>query len=350
MDMRRSYFLTYNMTLNLMRFVKSSISQSLLVLMLLLLSAANPLMSQTAQVTARIDTANIAIGQQVWLHLDFTVPKKAKVLWPFLKDSLTSDVEIVHKSAIDTAVNGEYIHYSQRLTITSFDSGAYTIPPFRIDYQLGNNTAMQQAFSKAIALNVQTVKVDTTKAIRDIKGPMEAPFTFAEIVPWLLAGLVFVAAVILLWYYLRQRKSNKPFITLSRKPKQPAYQIALESLDELKSRKLWQNGRIKEYYSDMTDILRSYIEDQFGIAAIEMTTDEILSSFADKNGGSNLLQRLKQVLTTADLAKFAKAQPIGSENELSLSNAVEFVKETIPAPPATGHNEDKPENESKQKA
>ncbi|HEX7412100.1 MAG TPA: hypothetical protein VF298_08180 [Bacteroidales bacterium] len=333
-----------------MRLVKGSLSQSLLVLILIMLSFTKPVISQTVQATAKIDTAAISIGQQVWLHLNLTVPKKTKVIWPILQDSLTSHVEIVRKSAIDTSVNGDYINYSQRLTITSFDSGAYTIPPIGINYQLGNDTAMQHAFSQAVTFQVQTVKVDTTQAIRDIKGPMEAPLTFAEIIPWLLAVVALALVIFLFWYYLKQRKNNKPFITLPRKPKQPAYQIALDSLDELKSRKLWQNGRIKEYYSDLTDILRLYIEDQFGIAAIEMTTDEILIAFVGKDGGTNLLKRLRQILTTADLAKFAKAQPIATENELSLQNAIEFIKETIPAEPSTEHNEDKPENKSKLKA
>jgi hypothetical protein len=348
--MRRRNLLKYPETLKLMNSVKCSLNRSFLILALLLLVGANQLISQTIQATAKADTTAIAIGQQVLFHLDFTAPKKTKVIWPILQDSLASHVEIVRKSAIDTTINGDYIKYSQRLTITSFDSGAYTIPPIGINYQLANDTAMQHAFSEAVVFRVQTVKVDTTRAIRDIKGPMEAPLTFAEILPWLLAFLALAIVITLVWYYLRQRKHNKPFITLPRKPKQPAYQIALESLEGLKSRKLWQNGRIKEYYSDLTDILRLYIEEQLGVTAIEMTTDEILHSFADKNGISGLLNRLRQVLTTADLAKFAKAQPIASENELSMQNAIEFVKETIPAQPAIERKEEKPINESKPKA
>lgn len=350
MDMRRRYFLEYNRTVNLMRFSKASLGQLLLILVLLVLSSAKPVISQTVQAMAKVDTASISIGQQVWFHLNLNVPKRTKVIWPILLDSLTSHVEIVHKSAIDTVVNGDYINYSQRLTITSFDSGAYTIPPISINYQMDDDTAMQHSFSQAITFRVQTVKVDTTRAIRDIKSPMEAPLTFAEIVPWLLAVLVLTLILTLLWYYLRQRKNNKPFISLARKPKQPAYQIALESLDGLKSRKLWQNGLIKEYYSYLTDILRLYIEDQFGIAAIEMTTDEILNAFVGKNGNPNVVNRLQQVLITADLAKFAKAQPIASENEISMHNAIDFVKETIPVMPTTGQIEDKLENDSKPKA
>lgn len=333
-----------------MRFVNGSLSQSLLIFVWLMLSFTNPVSAQTVQATAKVDTTAIAIGQQVWLHLNLTVPKETKVIWPVLQDSLNSNVEIVRKSAIDTAANGDYINYSQRLTITSFDSGIFTIPPIGINYRLGNDTAMQHAFSEAITFRVQMVKVDTTRAIRDIKGPMEAPLTFAEIVPWLLAGLALALVITLLWYYLRQRKNNKPFISLPRKPKQPDYLIALEALDQLKSRKVWQNGRIKEYYSELTDIIRLYIENQFGIAAIEMTTDEILKAFVGRNGDSIVLKKLEQVLGTADLAKFAKAQPLVSENELSMKNAIEFVKETIPALEATERNDDKPENESKLKA
>ena len=347
--MRRRSFIKNNIIFNLTRFVKSYLSQSFLIWILLVLSFSKPVVSQTVQATAKVDTASIYIGQQVWFHLNLTVPKKTMVVWPILLDSLTSNVEIVGKSAIDTVEKGDYINYSQRLTITSFDSGSYTIPPIDIIYQLGKSTAIQHTFSQAITFQVQTVKVDTTTAIRAIKGPMEAPFTFSELVPWLLAGLALVLVLALLWFYLKQRKNNKPFITLTRKPKQPAYQIALELLDVLKSRKLWQKGQIKEYHSDLTDIIRLYIEDQFGIAAVEMTTAEILKAFHAKNGGSNLMNKLQQVLSTADLAKFAKVQPLSSENELSMQNAIEFVKETIPAQPATERVENKLENESKLK-
>ena len=286
---------------------------------------------QTLELKATIDTATITLGQQVFLNLNFTAPKEASVIWPKLQDSLTDHVQIVRKSVIDTTLTESLRTYHQRFIITSFDSGAYTIPPITLGYKLANDSAMQFALSQSIAFKVLTIQVDTTRAIKEIKGPMDAPLTFAEILPWLLAALALAIVITLLVYYLRKRKNNRPFISLPRKPKVPAYQIALESLTTLKSRKLWQGGRMKEYHSEITDIIRLYIENQLGIAAIEMTTDDILDAFTENNSNSDISLKLRQILTTADLAKFAKAEPLPLENELSMENAVTFVKDTMPA-------------------
>jgi hypothetical protein len=294
--------------------------------------AVHPANAQNPELKASMDTATIIIGQQVDLNLNFTAPKNAKVLWPELKDSLASNIDIVRKSAIDTVLTESLRTYHQKITITSFDSGEYIIPPMTVSYKLADDTALQVALSQSIAFKVQTLQVDTTRAIKDIKGPMEAPLTFAEILPWLLAALALAIVITLLVYYLRKRKNNQPFISLPRKPKTPPYQIALESLGALKSKKLWQGGRMKEYHSELTDIIRLYIENQLGITAIEMTTDDILDAFNDNHKNDKLFNRLRQLLTTADLAKFAKAEPLPTENELSMENAVGFVNETMPLP------------------
>jgi hypothetical protein len=285
---------------------------------------------QNSELKATLDTTSITLGQQVFLNLNFTAPKEANVIWPKLQDSLTSHIQIVRKSAVDTMLTGSTRTYHQKITITSFDSGAYTIPPISVGYKLSNDSALQFALSQSIAFKVQTLQVDTTKAIKEIKGLMEAPLTFAEILPWLLAALALVIVITLLVYYLRKRKRNEPFISLPRKPKTPPYQLALESLGVLKSKKLWQGGRMKEYHSELTDIIRLYIENQLGIAAIEMTTDDILDAFSEIHSNDAVYLKLKQLLATADLAKFAKAEPSPTENELSMENAVGFIKETMP--------------------
>jgi len=301
---------------------------------------------QNPELKATLDTASIKLGQQVFLNLNFTAPETAKVMWPDLRDSLASHIQIVRKSAIDTTLAGSLRTYHQKITITSFDSGAYSIPPVTVGYKLAKDSALRFALSQSIAFTVQTLPVDTTRAIKDIKGPMEAPLTFAEILPWLLAFLALAIVITLLVYYLRKRRNNQPFINLPRKPKTPPFQIALESLGALKSKKLWQGGRMKEYHSELTDIIRLYIENQLGIAAIEMTTDDILEAFGENQNKPALLERLRQILTTADMAKFAKAQPLPAENELSLENAFGFVKETMPEEQINGQAKQSTENQT----
>jgi hypothetical protein len=329
MDMRSS-FSESNIYFNKSNSAFGILSRLQLILFIALLLSVVNAKGQTVNLKATLDTASIKLGQQVFLNLNLTVPKNAQVMWPKLQDSLASHIQIVRKSVIDTVNTESFRTFHQRLTITSFDSGNYTIPPITAGYKLAKDSALQFALSESIVFKVQTLQVDTTRAIRDIKGPMEAPLTFAEILPWLLAFLALAIIITLLIYYLRKRKNNQPFISLPRKPKIPPFQVALESLVALKTKKLWQDGRMKEYHSELTDIIRLYIEDQLGIAAVEMTTDDILDAFGENQNNQVVFQKLRQLLTTADLAKFAKAEPMASENELSMENAVSFVNETMP--------------------
>ncbi|MBE9481570.1 MAG: hypothetical protein IMY69_07740, partial [Bacteroidetes bacterium] len=118
---------------------------------------------------------------------------------------------------------------------------------------------------------------------------------------------------------------------LKPKPKIPPHVIALDALEKLRINKLWQSGKIKEYHTEITDIIRVYIHERFGIDAMEMTTDEILASFNKKNDevDDGLKNKLKQTLMLADLVKFAKEKPLPLENDKSLNNSIDFVKETI---------------------
>jgi hypothetical protein len=344
MDMRRRLFNSGIVTNNYFLTI-GSFRRSWLIIAFTSFIALFSANGQNLEYKATLDTASIILGQQVFLNLNFTAPKEAKVIWPKLQDSITSHIQIVRKSAIDTIKTEALRTYHQRITITSFDSGVYIIPPITVGYKLANDSSLQFALSQSIAFKVQTLQVDTTRAIKDIKGPMDAPLTFAEILPWVLAALALVIIVTFLIYYFRKRKNNEPFISLPRKPKVPPYQVALESLNTLKSKKLWQGGRMKEYHSELTDIIRLYIENQMGIAAIEMTTDEILDTFNENKSNDIVLKRLRQLLTTADLAKFAKAEPLPSENELSMENAVGFVNETMPLEQANDVAKQTPESQ-----
>ncbi len=126
------------------------------------------------------------------------------------------------------------------------------------------------------------------------------------------------------------------------KPKLPAHVIALNELEDLRLKKLWQAGKVKEYYTVMTDVIRVYLEDRFDINAIEMTTDEILAVMRKQNLESKVQQKLRQTLILADLVKFAKENPLPLDNDNSLSDSIVFVEETIPV-----QEEDKEESENK---
>lgn len=277
-----------------------------------------------------MDNKSILIGDQKAIKLQFAFPSDLKFTWPVFPDSLSNHVEIVDRSKVDTLASSDKknLTLSQILKITSFDSGSWTIPPFTFSFYKPNDTTQFVSFTDSLLLNVSTMAVDTTKQIRDIKEPFEQGLTFAEILPYLLAALGIIMITILVIYFLRRRRKGQPFISFPEKPLIPAHEIALQELENLRLKKLWQNEKVKEYYTELTGIVRIYLLNRFGIEAMEMTSDEILHAVTNADINKTEITKLKQLLLLADLVKFAKEQPLPDQHDLSITYAKEFVKST----------------------
>jgi LPXTG-motif cell wall-anchored protein len=158
---------------------------------------------------------------------------------------------------------------------------------------------------------------------------MKVPLTFKEILPWLLLGLAAAAIIAGIIWYLRKRRKNEPIIELKPKVVVLPDERALSALEELRQKKLWQSGMVKQYYTELTDILRIYIEDAFQVPAMESVTDEIIEGLEGKGSIERKdIRDLQGILVAADLVKFAKAQPLPDENGTAFDNSVSFVKNT----------------------
>lgn len=302
----------------------------LTVCILLILATAPKAYAQ--KLTA--DTSGLTIGQQINLNLEITIEKGEKVEWPSLLDTLTKSVEIVRRSAIDSvvdAVSGSKT-YLQKLAITSFDTGFHVVPPVTFRVFKDGAADFTSKETAPFLLSVSGVDVDMEAEIKDLKPVMEAPYTLRDFLPWILLLLAVALLAVLGWFYYQSRKKNKPLIKLTLRHPKPAHLIALEELELLKTEQLWQKGQIKDYYSRLTDILRSYFELRFNVNAAEMTSDEIIASMKDELSDAQRLNDLKKILSLADMAKFAKARPLGADNELSHTLAVAIVNSTKPAP------------------
>lgn len=310
------------------RLIPFSYSSAALLLVMILWSPV----CNAQKATATLDTTVIRIGEQVRLHLGFTAPRGVSVQWPMLADTLNTSIEVVKRGNIDTtAIKGsDLLQYRQYVTITSFDSGYHTIPSITFFYRGKTDSVRQYSYTDSLMMKVNTVAVDTTLAIRDIKAPMKQSITFKELLPFILIAISVIALAALFIYYLWRRKQNKPLLPKIVKPSLPAWQIALKELENLSEQKLWQNGRIKPYYSELSDILRRYLENQHMIPAVEMVTDEILDSCRENAAVQNSTEQLGRLLRLADLVKFAKEIPTAPQNEQSLKDAVSFVELTKP--------------------
>jgi len=290
-----------------------------------------PFVVSAQKVTA--DTSRFLIGKQVNLTLELEMEKGSVVDWPVLGDTLSGSIEIISKSKPDTLVTegSNKLTIRQVITITTFDTGFIVVPPvtFRVK---GKNGAFNELKSEPLLLEVKNVQVDAAKDIKDIKPVLQAPYTLRDFLPWLLLAAAIGLLATLVWFYIRNRRKNKPFIKLPARQQKPPHVVALGMLDDLRKEQVWQKGQVKEYYTRLTDILREYFEKRFGVNAAEMTSEEILFAMKDHIGEASVLGDLRKLLSLSDLAKFAKMQPIGAENELSMTYAKTIVLNTAAVP------------------
>jgi hypothetical protein len=286
--------------------------------------------AQEVKVKASMDTSSILIGQQVDLKLSVNIAAGKKLVWPLIGDSIAPGVEVVNKSKIDSVFSADKknLDLLMRLRITSFDSGIHVLPLIPFYDNDSRDSASIIARTESLMLNVQTVMVDTNRAFKDIKGPLGIPITFKEMLPWILGGIGILAVIGLVVYYFIRRKKNKPILFFAPKPELPPHVAALEDLEKLRVAKLWQMGRIKEYHTALTDILRIYIERRYQVMAMEMTSDEIVSALKYSKLPKEANAALNDILSLSDLVKFAKATPLPDEHETSLRKSIEFVNLT----------------------
>ena len=289
--------------------------------------------AQVIKAEAKLDTVAMLIGDQVKLTLGFSVPKEYITSWPVIPDTILGHLQVISRSRIDTTWSSDkkVISLQQKLLLTSFDSGFFAIPAIRFYYKIPPDTTIRFEQAQTMFLRVNTLAVDTTKEIKPIKGPFHIPLSFREILPWILLGLLVVAIGFVIFYIIRKREKAEPIFRVRPKIRLLPHEIALMEFEKLRVKKLWEGGMIKQYHSELTDILRKYIEDRFQCKAMESTTGEILDDLKDKGDlEQSVLQDLGQILTLADMVKFAKLQAVGTENEESLVNAIGFVNSTIP--------------------
>jgi oxygen tolerance protein BatD len=289
------------------------------------LFVAFSLEAQDVHLSVSADKQNVSIGDWITLHLEVTGPKDTTVTWPSLHEVL-KDFEFVKQGEPKTITNDQNTISNVDVVITKFDEGKYTIPALTIQYKTSKNSGTLK--SNPITIGVAGIKVDPSKDIKDIKPPLSLGISWREILPYILGA---IAAILLIWAinYIRKKRKKGEKIYQPQVPSPPAHEIALEALRKLEAEKLWQQGRVKEYHSRVSDIIRTYIEQTMSINAMEMTTDAILSACEIKALNQRNTDALQDLLERADLVKFAKYQPLPDEHEASMKGAFSFVESTM---------------------
>lgn len=280
-------------------------------------------------VSATLDSTTLFIGDQTDLHLRAIGEVGEQVAMPVLDKELIPGVEIVDRTIVDTlSLKDGRVQYDQYLTLTSFEDSLFYIAP--LPFVSGDDTV----WSDGLTLNVvQLFEMDTTDmAITDIKGVYKAPVWWWGIFRWVLLAVLLAGVGVAGYYlitYLQRRKLEEAGNEVVTEPLRPADEVALEKLDAIKEKKIWQQGQVKEYYTQLTDVVREYIARRFEVSSVEQTSDETLRDIRPLlSERKDLYDQLRKMLTLADLVKFAKWSTTPDENELSLRNAYTFVKET----------------------
>lgn len=281
-------------------------------------------------VALRADTNHIRIGEQIGVKLLVIdhADDGLEIMWPLAVDTLSKAIEIIDVLPVDTQKFDEETIYMQQWFITSFDTGYHDVPAFEL---VVNGEEIK---TDPFLIQVETVKVDTTQAIRVIKGVEEAPISLFEWIKhhWKWFAGISVLLILLFGIYLIIRNKNRELKLPKKevKPAIPPFDFAMQRLEKLKEGKWWQNGDVKYYHSEISEILRQYLENEFEFPALEQTTREVMRSMRLTSIDTSQQKHINRLLLLSDLVKYAKEKPLASENEEVMTIALEFLSKTKP--------------------
>jgi hypothetical protein len=261
-----------------------------------------------AQVTIKADTTKIRIGEQFNYQIEIN-QTKGVAFYKLQLDSLQK-IEVIKSHKIDTLKD----KLIKKFTLTSFDSGQYMLPKQLV------KIFSKPIYTDSLVIDVSTVAVDTIKQpmfpIKAIQHQKLNLKDYAKNYWWLLPILLILS--LLIWYFFIRKKETEE----ERIAKIPPFQMAVQQLENLDKKLLWQNNKTKQYYSELTDIIRTYIEKELNVPALESTTNELVNSLKKFNNIKKLdiskktILKLKDLLQEADLVKFAKSKPYATEIEM----------------------------------
>ena len=257
-------------------------------------------------VKAEIDTTNIRIGEQ--FNLKISINEIKNVIIPKLE---LKGLEVIDSAKTDTLKNSLVKKY----VLTGFDSGSFYIPQQQIFVK-------NQAFlTDSLLINVATIAIDTSKIKKfPIKSIKSEPYVLDDFKGYIWIALVALLLLGLLVYFIffRKKKEVEEEVVI---PLIPAYEEAIEKLHQLDEKLLWQNNKVKEYYSELTEIVRNYIGRDIEIPTFEQTSNEIIELIKAQNNKKKLglsketIATINSLLKNADLVKFAKSKPLSHEIE-----------------------------------
>jgi len=291
------------------------------LIVIILLVFHSFLFAQITDVNFYADSTKYFVGDYISLNLEITHPKSDKIVLPNLKDSL-KNAEFIRLTKSEPKEIKDGIKSKYSFIISKYDSGSITIKPLKIEFVDKNNN-IKTYYTDSLSINVTTLQIDNNKEFSDVKKPVKIGIDLLFV--FIVTIIIFLVLLLLylVYSYYRKKRLIKQGIIIEKII--PPYENAKNALIILEEKKLWQKGEIKQYHTEITYIIRKYLEDEFSFNALEKTSEEIIDILRNYNSPIDVLNNLKEFFANADMVKFAKFSPMPAINEKMLIQANQLV-------------------------
>ena len=320
--------------------------KNIFLMLILLAWVSGWAQEEPISISSSVDKARIRIGDLITYTVTVTHDKDIRVEMPGLGANL-GGFDIRDYQVHDPKKEKGQIVSQVDYIISTFFTGEFEIPPLTVNYYSPGDSTAKALTTEKIKIVVESVKASEAGDIRDIKPPVEIPRNWWLTLRWFALGLGVIALAGLGYWIYRRKKQGKGLLPVREIPPRPPHEVALERLDQLRDSDLLEKGEIKQYYIEVSEIIRQYIEGRYFIIAMEMTTTEVLEGLSSAELPEEDFQSFSDFLNRCDLVKFAKVIPSENQNREILEMAYDIVHRTkvVIEEPAAEMDEPSQENQ-----
>lgn len=295
-----------------------------LVYILLLIGIVGNFYSQEFRVRVETDSSKYLVGDYINLKYTITHQEGIKYTVPSIKDSLT-ELTFIKELPSRQYDKDDKIINEYNYVFSKYDSAGVILPSIKFYYETPDGE-VKTSYSNEIAFDVTPMDVNLEEEIQDVKSPIRIPLDWLSVLMYVLAFVVIAGFVYFIYRNFIKKKATDheviPEIII------PPHEEALKALHQLEDEKLWQQGKVKEFHTEITHIIRKYFEGRFNFLALEMPSSDVLKQLKEMNGYDKLYATAEEFFNNADMVKFAKFQPMPSVNEQMMKEAYEIVQNT----------------------
>ncbi len=279
------------------------------------------------ELNSKVDRSKITIGDLITYSIIIKRDKDVEIILPSLGANLGQfeirDYKIYDKRKEDNKII-EQVDY----IISTFDIGEYEIPSVEIKYKIKGSKEEGILKTDKIVITVESVKPSEAGDIREIKPPVEIPYNWKPLIYWALIVLGLIIIAIAVVYIVKRRKRIKEIMPQFIEAIIPPHELAYQRLKKLEESELLVDGKVKQYYIEISEIIRKYIEGRYSIIAMELTTTDLIIRMNGDGISPDHIAMFEEFLNKCDLVKFAKYIPTDVENNDIMKLALDIIDKT----------------------